>query len=41
MLLVAAMEKYINAHYEANHWTIVQILSVPATIKTIKSIWSF
>ena len=41
MLFVEAMVKYINNHKEENNFTIVQILLVPATVKTIKSIWSF
>ena len=41
MLFVADMEKEINAREGGKHWTIVQRSLVPATVKTIKSIWSF
>ena len=41
MLFVADMEKEINAREGGKHWTIVQRSLVPATVKTIKSIWYF
>ena len=41
MLLFGAMEKEINDHEEEKHFMIVQRLLVPATVKIIKSIWSF
>ena len=41
ILFVATTEKYINPHGEGNHLMIIQRSSIPETVKTIKSIWSF